>query len=88
MLIKQIRLQGFSEENLHGRSFVAPNGTKEPYFAGDDRNAPDLLCSQCDKVLVRGVPTALLADLLFQCPDCCGFSEVHISLAQSVAGRR
>ncbi len=85
MPARKVRLQSFPSEQLRGRSFVAPNGTEEPYFTGDYTAAPDLLCPQCDRVLVRGVPAALLVKLLFQCPHCSAFSEVHSSVAQSVS---
>jgi hypothetical protein len=70
MRYTKIRLSTIELSELGDRSFVALNGTLEPYFVGGDPLAPDLLCGNCGWLLTSMISPARLMGILMQCPKC------------------
>jgi hypothetical protein len=72
-----IRLAILDSDQLGLRSFVARNGSLEPYFTGRDADEPDLVCGKCGFVLATRLPHIYLEDLILQCPSCESLNEVR-----------
>lgn len=70
MRYQRIRLPTIELSELGERSFVAPNGTLEPHFVGEDPLAPDLLCGNCGWLLTTMITPFELLGILMQCPKC------------------
>ena len=63
-----LRIVKFGESGV--LSYVAPNGTFDPYFVGTDPLVPDLLCGNCGLILATMIPSSQLREIVMQCPMC------------------
>ena len=70
---KRIKLPVLSEEEAEGMSWVAPTENfpeGRAVFIGSSDMAPEMICGNCERVLVKGLEMNQLIYMVVKCPDC------------------